>query len=132
MMQPLNISPTEFSPRINFSPETNKFEIQGESRPENTAKFYSLVLDWIQKFQHYLKQNPSERNLIFEFRFDYFNSTSAKFILDLFRQLDDLQKEVSSVKIHIRWHFDKLDEDMRDSGEEFSHLVNLPFEFIAH
>lgn len=132
MMQPLHIIQTEFSPLVNFSPESNKFEILGESRPENTAKFYAVIIHWIQDYKEYLKENPAQQSLIFEFKFDYFNSTSAKFILDFLRQLDALHQELEKIKILIKWHFDEIDEDMRDSGEEFSHLVKVPFEFIAH
>lgn len=131
-MQELLIEQTEFSPQVNFNPAFGKFEISGESRPENTGKFYARIISWVEEFQAHLQNNAFTSPLIFEFKFDYFNSTSAKFILDFLRQLEVVQIENADLKISIHWHFDKRDEDMKESGEEFSHLVNLPFEFIAH
>ena len=132
-MQALVVEQTEFTPYINFNPSTDKFEIRGESRPENSGKFYSKLISWISDFQISVKSNPSSlrKDMVFEFKFDYFNSTSAKFILDFLRQLEVLKLENPQLKITIKWYFDERDEDMRDSGEEFSHLVKLPFEFVT-
>ena len=131
-MLPLLIEQTDFSPLVNFNPTANKFEIRGESRPENTSKFYGVVINWIVDFQSHLAKNPSTKHLVFEFNFDYFNSTSAKFILDLLRQIEVLQIKNAEMNISIQWQYDALDEDMRDSGEEFSHLVKLPFVFVVN
>ncbi len=129
-MNSLIIESTEFSPKIYFNPKENKFEISGESRPENTSKFYAQLNNWVNEFSDFLSENPSASNLLFEFKFEYFNSTSAKFLLDFLQKLEELSKKNAHIKISIRWFYDKQDEDMRDSGEEFSQLVNLPFEFI--
>jgi hypothetical protein len=129
MIAALHIKQTDFTPLVQFNPIENHFEIKGESRPENTSKFYSTLLTWLSDFNSVLKKEGVERTLVFEFKFDYFNSTSAKFILDLFRKLEEIKASNPQVKITILWHYEKLDEDMRDSGEEFSHLVNLHFDF---
>ena len=31
----------------------------------------------------------------------------------------------------VKWHYDEMDEDLLESGEEFEKLVNYSFEFIA-
>jgi len=46
----LNIKPTEFTPKVLLDTEKNKFEIAGESRPEDAGKFYGPILDWLDKY----------------------------------------------------------------------------------
>ncbi|HRH01696.1 MAG TPA: DUF1987 domain-containing protein [Bacteroidia bacterium] len=131
-MQVLFLKQTDFTPLVNFDFLEGKFEIKGESRPENTGKFYAQLTEWLLNLKQEVVANPTEKELVFDFKFDYFNSTSAKYILDLLAILQEINDPLNKVKIIVRWHYDKLDEDMRDSGEEFSQLVSLPFEFIVH
>jgi len=35
-------------------------------------------------------------------------------------------------KVLVRWHYLKDDEDMKDAGEEYSGMVEVPFELISH
>lgn len=131
-MHALFLKPTDFTPLVNFDLSEGKFEIKGESRPENTGKFYAQLTEWLTNLRQELVANSIEKQLVFDFKFDYFNSTSAKYILDLLAILQEISNPLYKVNITVRWHYDKLDEDMRESGEEFSHLVSLPFEFIVH
>ena len=132
-MNSLIINSTDFSPKIILDPTKNIFEISGESRPENTSKFYAPILQWLEQYQNILYwekdkfgQAPPK---IFEFKLDYFNSTSAKFIMDILMQLDKMCQD--GYNIQTKWYYDKRDEDMKESGEEFSKLLQkLTFEFI--
>ena len=132
-MNPLIIDATDFSPKVTLDPSINVFAISGESRPENTSKFSVPILQWLEQYQSVLYwekdkfgQLPSK---VFEFKFDYFNSTSAKFIMDVLMQLDKMCQE--GYAIQIKWYYDKRDEDMKESGEEFSKLLKeLSIEFI--
>ncbi|MBI3501925.1 MAG: DUF1987 domain-containing protein [Bacteroidetes bacterium] len=132
-MNALVIEPSDFSPKVVFDPLKNFFEISGESRPENTSKFYIPLLEWLQQYQSVLYWEKDKVNnippKIFEFKFDYFNSTSAKFIMDVLLQLDKMAQEGYPVKA--KWYYDRRDEDMKESGEEFSKLLKkLQIEFI--
>lgn len=132
-MDTLLIEPTDFSPKVVFDAAKNFFEISGESRPENTSKFYLPVLQWLEQYQQILYWEKdtfgASAQHIFEFKFDYFNSTSAKFIMDILLQIDRMAQDGSNVKA--KWHYDKRDEDMKESGEEFAKLLKkLPIEFV--
>jgi hypothetical protein len=131
-MDSLIIEATEDSPLVIFDVTTNRFSISGESRPENAGKFYSPIIDWLVKFEAVLnsrKQASSENvNLIFQFKLDYFNSTSAKYLFDVILALKDIVN--NGYNIAIEWHYDKRDDDMLEAGEEFSKMVGLKFLFV--
>lgn len=129
-MSPLIIEATELTPGIKFQPEMKQFEITGESRPENVRKFYEPVLDWIDKYKNTLEatQTGGSDKLVFKFKFEYFNSTSAKFLTSIMARLEGIKVDVMPVEIE--WYYDKPDIDMKNSGEEFSKLVSIPFRFF--
>ncbi|MDP1745532.1 MAG: DUF1987 domain-containing protein, partial [Bacteroidota bacterium] len=128
------IEATEDSPKITFDTVSNRFMISGESRPENAGKFYTPVINWIVKYEEILdarKQDSKDDSvLVFIFKLDYFNSTSAKYIMDV---LLIIKKFVDQgYNINIEWHYDKRDDDMLDAGNEFSDTVDLKFDFIEY
>lgn len=133
-MDSLIIEATEDSPKIMFDTVSNRFMISGESRPENAGKFYTPVINWIVKYEeilHSRKQDTKDNSvLVFVFKLDYFNSTSAKYIMDV---LLIIKKFVDQgYNINIEWHYDKRDDDMLDAGNEFSDTVDLKFDFIEY
>lgn len=134
-MANLYIEPSEFTPLINFNVTQNKFIVSGESRPENTKLFYTPVIDWLNNYYNllYYRSNKSKESdfpdIIFEFQLEYFNSTSAKFIFDILQQLNKINNEVTPIKV--KWIFDELDVDMKEAGQEFSNLLDIPFLFVA-
>jgi len=130
-MEKLIIEPTSNSPSVILNPEKNKFEFSGESRPENVSAFYKPILEWLDKFSTVLSdQDPSKRSMPreFECNFEYFNSTSAKFILDIYKILSKLHSE--GHEILVKWHYEEDDEDMLEVGMEMSRMAKLPFEYI--
>ena len=133
-MSPLIIEPGDSSPKVVLDPTNNIFELSGESHFENTSKFYIPILTWLDQYQsalHQEKDKSRQEDLrMFEFKLNYFNSTSAKFIMDILMRLDKIAGDGWNVKA--RWYYDKRDEDMKESGEGFSMLLKkLPIEFIG-
>ena len=134
-MNALIVEASDYSPKVILDPTQNIFEFSGESRPENTSKFYVPILQWLEEYQKVLvlEQGPLEQRAqrTFEFKFDYFHSTSAKFIMDVLMQLDDMAQQGCNIKI--KWHYDKINnEDMKESGEKFSQLLKkLTMEFVV-
>lgn len=133
-MDSLIIEATEDSPKILFDTASNRFTISGESRPENAGKFYTPVINWIIKFEERLAWKKSEMKdespLVFVFKLDYFNSTSAKYIMDILLVLKKFVDD--GHKVNVEWHYDKRDDDMLDAGNEFSDTVDMKFEFIEY
>lgn len=130
-MESLIIQQTEFTPQVILDTKTLKFEISGESRPENSGKFYEPIIKWLEQYEAILfwqKNNfTTPTPTIFEFKFEYFNSTSAKYIMDILNLLN--KYHTNGFNTQIKWYYDYLDTDMKESGEELATLVKVPFEF---
>ncbi len=133
-MDSLIITKTEDSPQITFDVNSNRFEISGESRPENAGKFYGPVIKWITDLESilYWRKNESTGNskVTFVFKLDYFNSTSAKYIADIIAIIKKLI--ANDYKIEIEWHYDKRDDDMLDAGKEFAEIYDVTFNYIEY
>jgi hypothetical protein len=130
-MEKLIIEPTLNTPSIILDPDNKDFQFSGESRPEDVRNFYMPILEWLENFNTELAsgaQSDGEGNLDFHFNFEYFNSTSAKYILDLFKILSKLHTEGTNLGIF--WHYEEDDEDMLEVGQEMSRMSKLPFEFV--
>lgn len=131
-MNPLKIEATEFSPTVILSSEIPHFEISGESRPENTGKFYTPIIEWLTQYKQVLSTDKNahdkSKKIVFEFKFDYFNSTSAKYIMDILYQLDTYH--AAGLETLVKWYYDAMDDDMKEAGEEFAKLIKSPIEFI--
>ena len=128
-MRKLIIDKTVNSPQVIFDPEINRFEISGESRPSDVASFYLEILKWFDDYSSYLtKMQAPEEPVVFSFDFEYFNSSSAKYILDFCKQIGDARSKGRNVAI--KWHYDKDDLDMLQVGHEMSRISKTPFEYI--
>lgn len=122
-MKPLFIDATIDSPSVRLDKENNIFEIKGKSLPENVNIFYQPIIDW---FSDYFK-NPNNETII-HFKLDYLNTASSKAYMSLFLVIEDAVKKGIDVKI--KWYYEEDDEDMKDIGEEFTNIVQVPFEII--
>ena len=120
-MEILNLEGTEDTPKIILDKKNGIFEISGRSLPEDSAEFYRPVLEWIEKYAE--AANP---NTEFVFKLEYFNTASSKLILDVLSALEDIKG------MKIMWYFHEDDEDMEEAGQEFSELVEIPFEFKTY
>jgi hypothetical protein len=120
-MESFYLEGSEETPRINLNKEKGIFEISGRSIPEDPATFYKPVFKWIEQYK--LEANKSTS---FIFKLEYFNTASAKIILDILYALEAIPN------ITVQWCFQEDDEDMEEAGEEFCELVQIPFEFKSY
>lgn len=131
-MEPLYLQKTVDSPEVILDPQENIFRISGESRPENAKLFYDVIINWLVEYGTHLfwmegelKKTPSIK---FEFYLEYFNSTSAKHILDTLKFINEMQKQNFDIVIY--WCYDEMDEDMLESGKELLSLANMQAVFV--
>ncbi len=132
-MQKLYISPTLSTPEINFSPEENIFLIRGTSSPEDVRAMYYPVNEWVNMFVNDILQigsnNYSPGNpLKLQIDLVYFNSSSAKFLYDIFSELKRLSQ--SDIMVVIEWFYDKEDIDLKEAGSDIASLAGMEFTYI--
>lgn len=120
-MEILNLEGAEDTPKIILDKTNGIFEISGRSLPEDSAEFYRPILEWIAKYG--ASPNPKTS---FAFKLEYFNTASSKLILDILSKLEDIPG------MSVMWYYNEDDEDMQEAGEEFSELVEIPFEFKTY
>ena len=128
-MDKLIINPTVFTPKVILDHEKHLMEIVGESRPQDVREFYLPVVEWMNDYSQRLLDSDDIRDpVVINFNFNYFNSGSAKCILDICKILAKLRSR--EIDAFARWHYEKGDDDMLEAGREIARIVNLPFEFI--
>jgi hypothetical protein len=120
-MSNLIIDDTIKTPSIAFG-QTGMLEIKGKSIPENSIEFYKPVYEWL---DNYALSPASSTEL--KVRLEYFNTSSSKCLLDIFRKLEAVQLSGKS-NVKVSWYFDPDDEDMMEAGEDYQALVQVPFE----
>ena len=122
-MEPLNIAATDESPGITLDKTLGRFCVFGKSYPEEVRRFFDPVLLWLEE---YIK-NPNQETL-FEFRLEYYNSATSTMLLEIFYLLEKIIEEHHK-KVTVQWNYMKEDDDMRETGMEYSEMIKIPFEF---
>ena len=112
-MDDLRLEPTKSTPSIFFDAQRAVLEIKGKSYPENAAKFYEPILDWVSVDPDSLEGVTVQINVeILDL-----NSSSTKAFLNLFDLLDRWARTGKTVEINWRYHEDN--ETALECGEEF-------------
>lgn len=134
MIKPLKIEPTHASLEIILDADRHYMSFVGESRPENVKAFFIPILDWITDYTSYVSDLSKDNQIINTkavFKLEYFNSSSAKFIIDIISAINSIKTKVPSANIQIDWLYAEDDEDLFDSGKEFVRLSGIEMNFIS-
>jgi len=122
-MQNLFLEATKHSPLVSFDSKTGLLELRGGSIPEDTYKFYEPLIDWIETYV----ESPQPKTEL-AIHLTYFNTSSSKQILELFRKLEPIHK--SGLEILIKWFYDAEEDDMLEAGEDYESIVKVPFQMV--
>lgn len=122
-MEKYSIDGTPKTPTISFDLESGVLEIKGRSIPENSIEFYKPLVDALDKYAGSPKPATSVN-----IQLEYFNTSSSKCILDVFKKLESINKGGSAVTIN--WHYEEDDEDMLEAGEDYQAIINVPFKMV--
>ena len=59
---------------------------------------------------------------------DYFGDHSSKSLLEVFKRLESIHRKKSDV--YINWYYSYEDKEMRETGEDYENLLNIPFRLV--
>lgn len=113
------------TPEIRLNGNTGVFEFFGRSIPEISFEFYAPMFSWLENYC----RNPKPSTEVHT-KFEYFNTSSSKSILDFFKVLEALH-EAGHSAVNIKWYHAHDDDAMHEAGEEYKMLVKVPFEIIS-
>jgi len=119
-MEELKIEGSAKTPTIEFN-GSGELLLKGRSIPENSIEFYKPILDWIENYG----DSPQDKTVV-NVQLEYFNTSSSKCILDVFKKLETL----SGTSIEINWYYEEDDEDMLEAGEDYQAIIDIPFKMI--
>lgn len=122
-MENLNIEGSPKTPTVNFDGVQGSLELKGRSIPENSVEFYHPLNEWIDKYG----QNTKDKTII-DIKLEYFNTSSSKCILDIFKKLEVMNGEGTEVQVN--WYFEEDDEDMEEAGQDYQAIIGLPFNMV--
>ena len=122
-MEPISLEGTTKTPTIKFDASEGVMEIKGRSIPENSIDFYKPMVDWLDEYA----KNPKDKTIV-NIQLEYFNTSSSKCILDVFKKLEAINKGKSDVLVN--WYYEEDDEDMLEAGEDYESIIRVPFKMI--
>ncbi len=116
----MRIAPTKHTPLVDVDEQTWKILIAGVSIPENAYLHFKPLEDLLNTL------TPEKTEMVsFTFRLEYMNTLSSKAFLDYLRIVKDLRQ----IPISVTWEYYSDDEEMKDHGETFSEIMDIPFTY---
>ncbi len=122
-MTTIEIEATADTPEIKFYPERGYLEIKGNSISESSAKFYRPLIESIEKYVF----KPVSPTLV-HIHFEYFNTASAKCIMEILKRLESLTKKGN--RVEVSWHYKASEPVMYQSGKDYKSILNLEFKMV--
>ncbi len=114
---------TPKTPYVRLDGEKGIIEIKGRSIPENSIEFYKPLIDWLEEYGSDVSSDTAVN-----VQLEYFNTSSSKCILDIFKKLESIFKK--GQKVEVNWYYEEDDEDMFEAGEDYQSIINIPFKMI--
>jgi hypothetical protein len=111
------------TPDVSFDNTSGVLELRGRSIPENSVEFYGPLNTWLDEYA----KAPATKTVM-DVKLEYFNTSSSKCILDLFKKLEKMNG--NSTQVTVNWYYEAYDEDMAEAGEDYRAIIELPFAII--
>ncbi|MFB0926001.1 MAG: DUF1987 domain-containing protein [Vicingaceae bacterium] len=124
-MSDINIKGTLNTPSILFNKTENRWIIEGRSTLENPVIFYNPLISMINDGIKFPKGKME-----IDFKLEYFNTTSSLVILNVLKQLHSL--DAPGNEVIINWYYDEEDEDLLEIGQDYSAMLNFPFNLVCN
>jgi hypothetical protein len=105
-----------------IEPEKGFFEIYGRSVEEP----HKVLQPLLEAFEERLHKPSGE--ITFNFKMSFFNTETTRIFLTILEKLKRYQAQMNG-QVVINWYYAEDDEEMLQSGNEFSEVVEMPFNY---
>ncbi|KAA0598670.1 hypothetical protein J2848_000955 [Azospirillum lipoferum] len=113
-MDSLTIPATGRTPGVSFDFVGGHLRMTGESYPDDVAGFFGPVFEALRGFLG----RPDGGPVHFDMELLYFNSSSAKALMNIFQMLETVAR--SGRPVTVTWCVEENDDSMRELGEDFA------------
>lgn len=124
-MRDFFINKTFNTPEVELLPAEGIIKIEGRSIPEDPGDFYNTIIEKLEEYY----QNPLEITRL-DFRLEYINSGSSKYILELLRTVKRFYENGKDCIVN--WYYEEDDESIQELGQHFKNTVQVPFNIIDY
>jgi hypothetical protein len=125
-MERIDLPVTDKTPSVLFDPVKGVLELKGVSIHENADRFFRPLLEVVEAYV----REPAKHTTV-RLHMSYFNSSSAKYILDLLKLLDDAHMSGTG-KVALEWYYDEDDLDMQEAGQDYKALLEMPVKLVRN
>ena len=108
------------TPHVRFDRDAGALTISGCSIPENADGFFTPLQEQVEAYA----SDPASRTDV-RISLKYFNSSSAKYLLDVFKRLEDVHAAGGS-RVRMEWCHAHGDLDMQEAGQDYRSLLEFP------
>jgi hypothetical protein len=110
---------SQFTPEVKIKERLKKIEVSGHSRMPDPILFYDELCKQFEScFYNFNK------TLSVDFKYDYLDSRSSKWLYQVFLFLKTLSEKGGIIEIN--WYYEEDDETILDIGEMLQSLVKMP------
>jgi hypothetical protein len=113
-LKSLFIESTAKTPQIDLNQMTGELILSGKSIPEDAAKIYTGVLEWVTE---YIKNARQTTNL--RLNLEYFNTATSIWLAKIVKALGKIKDPESILIIHLYFHIDEFEnmeeDDVKDA-----------------
>ena len=125
-MHDLFIAAERDKPEVDFKFSQHHLRLSGESFPENAMAFYGPL---VAALMDYLGQTK-DTNITVDIELRYFNSSSTKILLNVFRMFD--QASTSGNTVTLNWRCDPEDDTIAEFGNDIANdFITLKYNAVA-
>jgi hypothetical protein len=117
------MEPDTKTPYIDLNNKTGELLFSGRSIPENAARVYEGVLEWVNTY----KKNP-RRITNLRIDLEYFNTASTLWLAKIVQSLSSIKNKSCTLMIHLYFSIDEFErmeaDDLKDELNPIMHLID--------
>lgn len=122
-MDIVEIEATANTPAVKFCPDKGELEIKGISISENSARFYRPLIEGVEQYL-FKPVSPT----IIQIHLDYFNTATAKCIIEILKKMEGLPKR--GIKVQVNWYYKADEPASYHSGMDYKSILTLDFNMV--